>query len=104
MARAAGSRSSCLESPRKRLAPRTRLPPLIIEAAGGNLPCLDIVNVRYNLLLRVSPETFKSPDRNHDSQSKATAPRRSASCWPAASATGSYLLTSKGIGNVNHGV
>src|SRR5258708_15100463 len=37
---------------------------------GGDLSCLDILNVLYNRILRVSPETFKSPDRDFYIQSK----------------------------------
>src|SRR6201987_6275342 len=37
---------------------------------GGDLSCLDILNVLYNRILRVSPETFASLDRDHYIQSK----------------------------------
>src|SRR5260370_35260829 len=37
---------------------------------GGDLSCLDIINVLYNRILRVSPETFKSPDHDYYIQSK----------------------------------
>jgi transketolase N-terminal domain/subunit len=37
---------------------------------GGDLSCLDIVNVLYNRIMRVSPETFNSPDRDYYIQSK----------------------------------
>ena len=37
---------------------------------GGDLSCLDILNVLYNRVMRVSPETFKSPDRDYYIQSK----------------------------------
>ena len=37
---------------------------------GGDLSCLDILNVLYNRILRVSPETFKSRDRDYYIQSK----------------------------------
>src|ERR1700735_2454360 len=37
---------------------------------GGGLSCLDILNVLYNRILRVTPETFKSPDRDYYIQSK----------------------------------
>ena len=37
---------------------------------GGDLSCLDILNVLYNRIMRVSPETFSSPDRDHYVQSK----------------------------------
>ena len=37
---------------------------------GGSLSCIDILNVLYNRVLRVSPETFSSPDRDRYIQSK----------------------------------
>src|ERR1700721_2131343 len=37
---------------------------------GGDLSCLDIINVLYNRILRVSPETSKNPDRDYYIQSK----------------------------------
>jgi transketolase len=37
---------------------------------GGDLSCLDIINVLYNRILRVNPETFKSPDHDYYIQSK----------------------------------
>lgn len=37
---------------------------------GGGLSCLDILNVLYNRVLRVSPETFKNPDHDYYIQSK----------------------------------
>lgn len=37
---------------------------------GGSLSCLDIVNVLYNRVLNVSPQTFTSPDRDRYIQSK----------------------------------
>jgi transketolase len=37
---------------------------------GGDLSCLDILNVLYNRILRVSPESFRSPDRDYYIQSK----------------------------------
>jgi transketolase len=37
---------------------------------GGDLSCLDILNVLYNRILRVTPETFKSPERDYYIQSK----------------------------------
>ena len=49
---------------------------------GGDLSCLDILNVLYNRILRVSPETFKGPATTTSSRAKATAPRRSLWCWP----------------------
>jgi transketolase len=37
---------------------------------GGSLSCIDILNVLYNYVLRVSPESFRSPDRDRYIQSK----------------------------------
>ena len=37
---------------------------------GGDLSCIDILNVLYNKVLHVSPETFNSPDRDRYVQSK----------------------------------
>lgn len=37
---------------------------------GGSLSCTDILNVLYNEVLNVSPETFTSPDRDRYIQSK----------------------------------
>ncbi|QJW91288.1 transketolase [Spirosoma taeanense] len=37
---------------------------------GGSLSCVDILNVLYNNVLRVSPETFGSPTRDRYIQSK----------------------------------
>jgi transketolase len=37
---------------------------------GGGLSCLDILNVLYNRILNVSPETFASPTRDRYVQSK----------------------------------
>jgi len=37
---------------------------------GGSLSCIDILNVLYNRVLRVSPATFKDPDRDRYIQSK----------------------------------
>jgi transketolase len=37
---------------------------------GGGLSCLDILNVLYNRVLNVSPETFSSPARDRYVQSK----------------------------------
>jgi transketolase len=37
---------------------------------GGSLSCLDILNVLYNRILRVSPETFDDPNRDRYIQSK----------------------------------
>lgn len=37
---------------------------------GGSLSCVDILNVLYNRILRVSPETFADPNRDRYIQSK----------------------------------
>src|SRR5215217_1006239 len=37
---------------------------------GGSLSCVDILNVLYNRVLRVSSETFSDPDRDRYIQSK----------------------------------
>ena len=37
---------------------------------GGSLSCIDILNVLYNRILNVSPETFKDPNRDRYIQSK----------------------------------
>lgn len=37
---------------------------------GGSLSSVDILNVLYNRVLNVSPETFENPDRDHFVQSK----------------------------------
>ncbi len=37
---------------------------------GGDLSCVDILNVLYNRILNVSPQTFDSPDRDRYVQSK----------------------------------
>jgi len=37
---------------------------------GGSLSCVDILNVLYNRILKVSPDTFKSPNRDRYIQSK----------------------------------
>jgi transketolase len=37
---------------------------------GGSLSCVDILNVLYNSVLNVSPESFASPDRDRYIQSK----------------------------------
>src|SRR3990170_2261663 len=37
---------------------------------GGSLSCVDILNVLYNRVLRVSPETFADPGRDRYIQSK----------------------------------
>lgn len=37
---------------------------------GGSLSCVDILNVLYNHVMNVSPETAKSPDRDRYIQSK----------------------------------
>jgi transketolase len=58
----------------KAVALRRRMLQLIFDAGaghtGGGLSCLDILNVLYNRILRVSPETFTDPGRDRYVQSK----------------------------------
>ena len=53
---------------------RRRILRLIVNAGaghtGGGLSCLDILNVLYNRVLRVAPETFTDPRRDRYVQSK----------------------------------
>ena len=53
---------------------RKRLLEVIYHAGaghtGGSLSCLDILNVLYNRILRVSPESFGDPNRDRYIQSK----------------------------------
>jgi transketolase len=53
---------------------RARMLRLIVKAGaghtGGGLSCLDILNVLYNRVLRVSPETANDPRRDRYVQSK----------------------------------
>ena len=37
---------------------------------GGSLSCIDILNVLYNHTMNISPENFRSPDRDRYIQSK----------------------------------
>jgi transketolase len=59
---------------RKAIKLRKRLLQAIVDAGaghtGGGLSCLDILNVLYNRVLRVSPETFADPHRDRYVQSK----------------------------------
>ncbi len=58
----------------KSIAYRRALLQLIFSAGaghtGGGLSCLDILNVLYHRILRVSPDTRDSPDRDRYVQSK----------------------------------
>jgi transketolase len=58
----------------KSLAYRKRVLEIIYHAGaghtGGSLSCVDILNVLYNRVLRVSPETFGDPGRDRYIQSK----------------------------------
>ena len=58
----------------KAVSLRRTLLKLIVHAGaghtGGGLSCLDILNVLYNRVLNVSPETIASPDRDRYVQSK----------------------------------
>jgi len=59
---------------RKSLLYRRRTLEIIKHAGaghtGGSLSCIDILNVLYNRVLRVSPETASDPDRDRYVQSK----------------------------------
>jgi transketolase len=59
---------------RKSLLYRRRVLEIIKHAGaghtGGSLSCIDILNVLYNRVLRVSPETANDPDRDRYVQSK----------------------------------
>jgi transketolase len=58
----------------KSLAYRRRVLEIIMHAGaghtGGSLSCIDILNVLYNRILNVSPETIRSPQRDRYIQSK----------------------------------
>jgi len=58
----------------KAVALRRTMLRLIVNAGaghtGGGLSCLDILNVLYNRVLNVSPQTFTSPTRDRYVQSK----------------------------------
>jgi transketolase len=62
------------ELARKSVIYRKKILQYILEAkaghTGGSLSCVDILNVLYNHTLNVSPENFKSPDRDRYIQSK----------------------------------
>jgi transketolase len=53
---------------------RKRLLEIIFHAGaghtGGSLSCLDILNILYNRILRISPQTVKDPNRDRYVQSK----------------------------------
>jgi transketolase len=53
---------------------RKRMLEVIVNAGaghtGGGLSCIDILNVLYNRVMNVSPETFADPHRDHYVQSK----------------------------------
>jgi transketolase len=61
----------------KSIAYRRALLQLIHDAGaghtGGGLSCIDILNVLYNRILRVTPATFQDPDRDRYVQSKGHA-------------------------------
>jgi Transketolase, N-terminal subunit len=48
---------------------------------GGSLSCLDILNVLYNRILNVSPETFSSSTRDRYVQSKGHSVEALYRCW-----------------------
>jgi transketolase len=58
----------------KAVALRRALLRLVVNAGaghiGGGLSCLDVLNVLYNRVLNVSPQTFTSPTRDRYVQSK----------------------------------
>jgi transketolase len=58
----------------KAVALRRAMLQIIVNAGaghtGGGLSCLDILNVLYNRVLNVSPQTFSSPTRDRYVQSK----------------------------------
>jgi transketolase len=58
----------------KAIADRRRILEIIKHAGaghtGGSLSCIDILNVLYNRILRVSPDTFADPNRDRYIQSK----------------------------------
>jgi transketolase len=58
----------------KGIAYRRRILEIIKHAGaghtGGSLSCVDILNVLYNRILRVSPQTFADPNRDRYIQSK----------------------------------
>ncbi len=68
------SASSDLDLALKSVQLRKKTLEVIFEAGaghtGGGLSCLDILNVLYNRILNVSPETFSSPHRDRYVQSK----------------------------------
>ena len=74
MNRAGRSGTSDAELTRKSLEYRRDILHAIKHAGaghtGGSLSCTDILNVLYNRVLRVSPETFDSPERDRYVQSK----------------------------------
>ena len=63
-----------LDLERKAIQLRKRLLEVIVNAGaghtGGGLSCLDILNVLYNRVLKVSPETCTDPNRDRYVQSK----------------------------------
>ena len=69
-----GTDMTVAELEQKSLAYRRKLLTYIKKAnaghTGGSLSCVDILNVLYNRVLRVAPETFADPDRDRYIQSK----------------------------------
>jgi transketolase len=70
-------RQSCLTIPeleRMSISYRKTLLSIIKKAnaghTGGDLSCIDIINVLYNRILNLSPDTFKDPTRDRYIQSK----------------------------------
>src|SRR6476469_1643734 len=63
-----------LQLEQKSLQYRQRILRYLLQAGaghtGGSLSCVDILNVLYNRVLRVVPETFRDPNRDRYIQSK----------------------------------
>ena len=77
---------------------------------GGDLSCVDILNVLYNRVLRVGPDTFASPDRDRYVQSKGHcvealyAVLADRGFFPAADLAGLGKAGSRYIGHPTRGV
>jgi len=63
-----------IELEKKSIEYRKKILKYIVAAkaghTGGSLSCVDVLNVLYNQVMNVSPETFSSPDRDRYIQSK----------------------------------
>lgn len=64
----------CAELARKSIAYRKTILTIIKQAnaghTGGSLSCVDILNVLYNQVMNVAPQTMRSPDRDRYVHSK----------------------------------